>query len=106
MTSLYRSSDINLQLEEMVRVLLPRYKFYMNHQYIHIGKAFPGEKIHWFEFVTTTLFDAVMKNFVLKYQEEHRNMMFKGIQAILNGCENEDQEHPINYLYKVYKKHK
>lgn len=59
--------------------------------------------IHWFEFCTTHLFDKIFRTTQSKYIEQARTEMFAGIEAIVHGGENEDQIHPVDFLYKHFK---
>jgi hypothetical protein len=84
------------KLLEMCKALFPDYDLYISENNIHIGSDFLF--IHWFEFCMTYLSIAISK--IKNYPADliDRNEFAKSI------IDETYSQHPVDYLYKEFKK--
>jgi hypothetical protein len=74
------------KLLEMCQVLFPEYDLYISENNIHIGSDFVF--IHWFEFCVKILTPKILSH---------------GVEQLGSECL-DNNENPIDYLYKEFKK--
>lgn len=109
MKSIQLTEEDKSKLLEMCKVLFPEYTYGFENDFSDIGimeyytNVEDWKFIHWFEFCMTHLANEIIykEEKTLRTCENEHNFMLK---QLMNVFYNEKGIHPIDYLYKEFKK--